>query len=296
MPLVPMTELLEAAQRGGYAVGYFEAWDTYSIEAVLEAAEIESAPVILGFGCLLVDQMWLERGGIEILGEAGRAVASRSRVPVALLLNEVHTLEQARRGIDAGFNAVMLHTDDEHAVADLVRIAHARGVTVEGELGTLPDGDAVGEIDMSHATLTQPHRASAYVAATGVDCLAVSFGNVHTLENGMADVDLALLGSIRDEVDLPLVVHGGTGFPSGSIRGAIEGGAAKFNVGTALKRGYLQELGTTLTTIPPTASPHDLVGSHGSSDFQAVAMRSVVGIVRALIHAYGASGREESHR
>jgi len=64
MPLVPFTDLLNDARQGGYAVGYFEAWDSYSLEAVLEAAELECSPVILGFGCLLLDQAWLDNGGI----------------------------------------------------------------------------------------------------------------------------------------------------------------------------------------------------------------------------------------
>ena len=128
--LAPLTELLSAARSGGYAVGYFEAWDSYSLEAVLEAAELERSPVILGFGCLLLDQAWLENGGIEIFGSIGRVVAARSRVPVSLLLNEAHTLEHAVRGIDAGFNAVMLATSETETVASLTRIAHARGVAV----------------------------------------------------------------------------------------------------------------------------------------------------------------------
>ena len=91
MALVPLTDLLADARAGGYAVGYFEAWDGYSLDAVLDAAEAERAPVVLGFGCLLADQDWLDAGGIESLAGLGRAAAERSRVPVSLLLNEAHT-------------------------------------------------------------------------------------------------------------------------------------------------------------------------------------------------------------
>ena len=110
MPLVAMTELFQRAREGRYAVGYFEAWDTYSLEAVLEAAEAESSPVILGFGCMMADRDWLDNGGVEVLGAIGRTVVERARVPVALLLNEAHTLDQTLRGIESGFNAVMLDT------------------------------------------------------------------------------------------------------------------------------------------------------------------------------------------
>jgi len=122
--LEPMTEILERAREGGYAVGYFEAWDSYSLEAVVEAAEAERAPVILGFGCLLLEQEWLEDGGIETLGCIGSHAAARARVPVSLLLNEAQRLEHALRGIDAGFNAVMLCTDDVDVTVRLVQRAH----------------------------------------------------------------------------------------------------------------------------------------------------------------------------
>ena len=291
MPLVPFIDLLNDAQRGGYAVGYFEAWDSYSLEAVLEAAHLEHSPVILGFGCLLLDQAWLENGGIEIFGSLGRVVAGRSQVPVSLLLNEAHTLEHAVRGIDAGFTAVMLATSDAETIAALTRIAHARDVAVEAELGSLPDGNPEGEIDQSHASLTDPDLAAAFVRATHVDALAVSIGNVHTLEGNMAQVDLDRLAEIQRTVGVPLVIHGGTGFPAGAVPAAIARGVAKFNVGTTLKRTLLEELSAGLRGLPEGASPHDLVGSHKSSDLLEVAKHRLVQKLRSLMRLYGSAGR-----
>ena len=264
MTLVPLPDLLSAARAGGYAVGYFEAWDGYSLEAVVRAAELERSTAVIGFGCLLIDQGWLDRGGIESLGAIGRVAAERSRVPVSLLLNEAHTLEHALRGIDAGFNAVMLCTSEVEPIAELARVAHARGVAVEGELGALPDGDSRGRVDESHAALTTPSAAAAFVEATAVDALAVSIGNVHTLEGRLAPVDLELLGEIHRAVEVPLVVHGGTAFPPEAVPGAIERGVAKFNVGTVLKRTFLDglESGRSPRRIRRSSSPHDLVGSH----------------------------------
>jgi fructose/tagatose bisphosphate aldolase len=291
MPLTPLTELLADARAGGYAIGYFEAWDSYSLEAVVEAAEAEQAPVVLGFGCLLVDQPWLDAGGIETLGCLGRHVAERTSVPVSLLLNEAHTLEHGLRGIDAGFNAVMLCTSDTETVAELVSAAHERGVAVEGELGTLPDASPDGAIDAAAAELTDPEAAAAFVAATGVDCLAVSFGNVHTLEGGAAPVDLDHLAAIRRRVDLPLVVHGGTSFPPSAVAGAIAQGVAKFNVGTLLKRTFIEGLTAAVASASVGASPHDLVGSHRSADLLAAAKPGLVEVVRRLIRLYGLDRR-----
>jgi fructose-bisphosphate aldolase class II len=291
VPLVPLPDLLARARSDGYAVGYFEAWDGYSLEAVLEAAERERSPVIVGFGCLLVDHGWLDRGGIEILGLTGRTRAERSSVPLALILNEAASFDHALRGIEAGFNAVMLVSDDRDTTAELVGAARRRGVAVEAELGRLPDGDSRGRIDSSHSSLTDPAEAAAFVAATGVDALAVSIGNVHTLEGATATVDLERLAAIRQATDVPLVMHGSSGFPADAVPAAIARGVAKFNVGTVLKRAFLEGLDGARGAAPVEASPHDLVGSHREPDLARRASESVVERVRALMHLYGSAGR-----
>jgi fructose-bisphosphate aldolase class II len=291
VPLVPFTDLLAGARDGGYAVGYFEAWDGYSLDAVIRAAELERSPAIVGFGCLLVDQEWLDRGGIEVLALTGRLAAERSKASVALLLNEAHTLEHGLRGIEAGFGAVMLCTSDVEANTELVRAAHVRGAAVEGELGALPDGDRHGAIDDSHASLTDPEAAAAFVAATGIDALAVSIGNVHTLEGGVAEVDLVRLDAIRRAVDVPLVAHGGSSFPEAAVPAAIERGIAKFNVGTVLKRSYLDGLRANVSS---DLSPHDLVGSHREPDLALRALEPTIECVRALMRLYGSSGMAAS--
>jgi ketose-bisphosphate aldolase len=294
MPLVPVPQLLSDARSGEYAVGYFEAWDSYSLEAVVDAAEAERAPVILGFGCLLVDRRWLDDGGIETLGCLGARAAECAHVPVSLILNEAHTLEHARRGIDAGFNAVMLCEASLDTVAQLVQVAHDSGAAVEGELGRLPEGDSSGRIDRSHARMTDPDEAASYLAATGVDALAVSFGNVHTLEGGLARVDLDRLEAICQRVDVPLAVHGGTGFPANAVQGAIERGVAKFNVGTALKRAYIEGLRSAIAKTPAEVSPHELIGSHRPSDVHSSGKNALTEVVRRLIRLYGGSNRAPS--
>lgn len=296
MPLVPMTTLLAEARRGGYAVGYFEAWDSYSLEAVVEAAEAERAPVILGFGCMMVDRTWLDEGGLEVLGCVGRAVAARARVPAALLLNETRTYEQAVRGIDAGFNAVMMDTRAEEddgaleSVSRLVEVAHARGVAVEGEVGSLPDAVG-GEIHHAAASLTDPEQAAAFVERTGVDCLAVSIGNVHLLERGFAPVDLDLLAAVRRRVSVPLAIHGGSSFPPDAVRPAVANGVAKFNVGTVLKRAFLDGVRGATARLAADVDVHDVLGSHTEGDLLVAGKARMRATVRELIALYGGSGR-----
>ena len=290
MPLAPLTTLLADARAHGYALGYFEAWDGYSLEAVVEAAEAERAPVIIGAGCLLGHQPWFDAGGIELLGALGGEVARQARVPVALLLNETHTLEQSLRGLDAGFNAVMLHTGSVDAVAQLVSAAHARGAAVEGELGNLPDATH-GTIDYSAAGLTDPEQAAAFVEATGVDCLAVSVGNVHLLTHGSATIDLDRLRAVHERVPVPLVIHGGTGFPPDAIAPAIAAGVAKFNVGTVLRSAYLRGLAGALAHLPDEPDVHAAIGSHGPADVLEAGKPALVETVRNVIRQYGGSGR-----
>jgi len=296
MPLVPMAELFERARREGYALGYFEAWDLYSLETALEAAEAEASPVILGFGCMMADRDWLDWGGIETLGAMGRVVAERARVPVAMLLNETHTLEQALRGIESGFNAVMLDTSawawDEAVaqVGELTRVAHARGVAVEGELGRLPDF-IEGGVDDSQASLTNPEQAAAFVAQTGVDCLAVSIGNVHLLTTQYAPVDLEHLEAISRRVSTPLVIHGGTSFPPDAVRRAIAAGVTKFNVGTVLKRAFFEGMRQSVQTQPEATDVHLILGSHKAEDVMNAGKARMRGKIQELMRVYGSSGR-----
>ena len=294
--IVPLPHLLAKAQEGGYALGYFEAWDSYSLEAVIEAAEAENAPVILGFGCMMVSETWLDEGGIEILGNIGYALAERTRLPVALLLNEAQTYQQCLTGIQVGFNAVMLDSSTwpvEAAieqVRELVKTAHARYVAVEAELGHLPDATGVG-IDDSQAFLTDPEEAALFVERTGIDCLAVSIGNVHLLTRGSAQIDLTRLAAIHEQTSVPLVVHGGTGFPPGAIPAAIRYGVAKFNVGTSLKQAFFAGIRKLVLSTGSSANVHDILGSHREQDFLLAGKKAMQMKVQAFLQLYGSSGR-----
>jgi fructose-bisphosphate aldolase class II len=291
-----MVSLLERARSGGYAVGYFEAWDSYSLEAVCEAAEEEAAPVILGFGGMMADRRWLDAGGVESLGALGRVLAERAGVPTCLLFNEAQTPQQARRGIEAGFNALMLDTSAwewEAAVAGvaaLVREAHPCGVAVEAEVGRLPDATTAG-IDASGASLTDPERAAEFVAASGADCLAVSIGNVHLLTGREATVDLQRLAAIHRAVPVPLVIHGGTSFPAGAVAEAVACGVAKFNVGTILKRRFLDGVRAAVAGWGAEVDVHRVLGSHREGDVLAVGKAAMKRVVKARLHQYGSCGR-----
>ena len=229
------------------------------------------------------------------MGAIGSHYAHQSTVPVSLLLNEAQTLSQVVLGIEAGFYAVMLDTSAweweaaVRTVAELAQIAHARDVTVEAELGRLPDATATG-IDDSTAHLTDPDLAEQFVALTGTDCLAVSIGNVHLLTAHYAPIDPLHLEKIHAKVSVPLVIHGGTSFPPDAIPHAVAHGVAKFNVGTTLKKAYLEGVQNALESSK-NLSVHDLLGSHKPADLCEAGKQAMKERVRSLIRLYGSAGK-----
>jgi fructose-bisphosphate aldolase class II len=293
MSIVTMPELLGRALRHKYAIGYFEGWDPYSLEAVLETAEECASPTILGFGGAVADQVWLDRHGVEELSVLAHCLAERARVPAAILFNEAHTFGQILRGLRAGCNAVMLDTShlplDENLAwtRKMVEVAHPLGAAVEAELGHLADASDASV----QAVGTNPQEAARFVEQSGVDALAVSIGNVHILADGEASVDLDLLEHIHRAVPVPLVIHGGTGFPESAIQAAIERGVAKFNVGTRLKQAYLDGVREAITALPGRPNIHSVVGSRDEGDVFGHGKARVKAEIRAFMQRYGSVGQ-----
>ena len=294
MSIVKLDELLARALKGKYAVGYFESWDQYSLEGAMEAAEESNSPAILGFGGAVTDPNWLDGSGIEELAALTVTLAERSKVPTAVLFNEALTIEQIQRGLRTGCNAVMLDSsyypfeENVSVTKKVVEMAHAQGAAVEAELGHLPD--AAG-IDQHNRLTTDPDQAADFVTRTGVDALAISIGNVHSLSEGEASVDLDLVEQIHQCVPVPLVIHGGTGFPQKAIRQVIERGVAKFNYGTRLKQLFLEGLRSSIEPLPETFVIHDYIGSRSQMDVMACGKAMMKDDIIKMIRLYGSAGK-----
>jgi ketose-bisphosphate aldolase len=292
MALVPLSKLLTDAAARGYAVGYFEAWDMYSLEAVVQAAEAERSPVVLGFGGAMKSPPWLDRFGIEPLGAYGRAIAERAAVPAALILNEVFDWTQAERGANAGFNVVMVHTchfpfgNNLEITRKVVGVAHPLGVEVQAELGRLPN---FGEDDPGERT--DPAQARDFVAATGIDCLAVSVGNVHLRTEGSAEIDWDRLKAIRAAVDVPLVIHGGSGLAAETVARLISEGVTLFHVGTVMKRWFWEATRKMVIDYNAPFSYQAAVGSRRFEDFLLPGRILVERVVGDLMRLYGSAGK-----
>jgi fructose/tagatose bisphosphate aldolase len=294
MPLEAAVELLSHAQRHRYAVGYFESWDVASLEGVVDAAEQSRAPVILGFnGEFLANPERDPAVRLEWYAALGRAAAESAKVPCAVMFNECPADAWVRRAALLGFNLVMLA--DAHAepadlasrIADLTKACHSRGVAVEAELGVLPFGG--GGHAGGNGSLTDPDGAAAFVRETGVDMLAVSAGNVHILLDGRRDLDLNHLAAIRQKVDVPLVLHGGSGIAADSLAKAVPLGIAKVNYGTYLKQRCLAAIHRAFPD--GGANPHDALGGGGGGDLLVVTRQAVRQAVLDRIGLLGCCGR-----
>lgn len=291
MPLIPMHELLADATQRGYAVGYFEAWDLYSLEAVKEAAEEMNSPAILGFGGVMMNQEWIESGGMRALGEMGRVVATNTKVPTVYLLNEVLSFDHITQGLVSGFNAVMLDTshipfeENISITRRVVDTARRFDADVEGECDPLPDASGyMGEHGGSR--MTDPEDASRFVEETGICALSISIGNEHIKTDGKSSTDFELLSRINQKVSVPLVLHGGTGFADADVPRAIELGVAKFNIGSIMKKLYLESVCEIMISLPDKPDFQELVGSHKYGDFLQIAKQRVKAEVKRRIAVY----------
>jgi fructose/tagatose bisphosphate aldolase len=223
------------------------------------------------------------------------AALRESSAPVSLILNETDDLAQIKEGIGQGFNAVMVENNAlapdayQRLVKEVVRLAHAKGVSVEAQVGHLPNGWDAGH---GSGEITDPKEAPRFVAETGVDALGVSIGNVHIMTEGKASVDLTVLRRIREATDIPLVIHGGTGFPPEQARDAISFGVSKFNFGTTLKQVYLAAVREKLAQYAEPMNPHPFLGKGGEKDILVAGREAVKKRVKELIETYGfAAGR-----
>jgi ketose-bisphosphate aldolase len=292
MSVTSMGALLRRAVSGGYAIGYFESWDQYAMEAVMEAAEKAESAAILGFGAAVSNQEWLMRCGVKDLTTLARRMAERSSVPTAVLFNEVRTLDQVVVGLDCGCNAVMLDTshlpygENIDTTCRVVEAARRYGADVEAELGHLPTA-----IDPeAHAALTDPTQAAEFVATTGVDALAVSIGNTHLVLEGAVGVDLEHLAALRRAVSVPLVLHGGSGLSEETVRSAVSHGVAKFNIGTRIKRIFMEGVRAGLPAPEGVTDIHPYVGSHDATDFMICGKNALSAEIGRLIRLYGSAG------
>lgn len=234
MKFAPMKEILRLAEERGVAYGAFVTVSYETALAAIEAGSEMDIPVIFITGTDCCDLM----GGFEGTVETVKRAAQNSKVLVALHLDHCRTYEECVAAIQAGYSSVMIDGSSlpfEENIAltkKVVDYAHGVGVTVEGELGKLvgEEGDLI--VRGPEAAQTDPMEAKEFVERTGVDCLAVSIGTQHGQYTAAPKLNIERLKAINAVVDVPLVLHGGSGTPTAQVQEAIHNGIRKINVAT----------------------------------------------------------------
>ncbi len=232
MALVNMKDMLEDAKRHKYAVGAFNVLNIESLQGILEAAVELKSPVIINIAEVHFDYV-----DMEAMAPVVQRAAQLAPIPVALHLDHGLSLQTIVRAIRCGFTSVM-YDGSEYPLEENIRrtkqivdICHSVGVTVEAELGQVTGGEGGSkEGTVAEPSLfTDPQEAAIFVEETGVDALAVAIGTVHGLYKGEPKLDFDRLAEIARRVDIPLVLHGGTGVPDEDFKRAIQLGICKVN-------------------------------------------------------------------
>lgn len=235
--LVNMNEILEKAKKEGYGVGFFNAVNVEMARAVIETAEELNAPVIVGTAQVLLPAMSLERVAEYLI-----PMAKKAKVPVCVHYDHGLTFEKCMEALQLGFTSIMYdcstaaYEDNVAQVAEMVKICHAMGATVEGELGHVGDNEGEGKLADPSDYYTDPEMAEDFVRRTGVDALAVAVGNAHGDYKFPPKLDFDRIAEISDRTGTPLVLHGGSGLADEDFRIAVRKGICKVNIFTDIDK------------------------------------------------------------
>lgn len=256
MALVSSTPMLIEARKQGYGVVAFNVHTLEMMQAVVEAAEETRSPLILQTTVGTVKHL-----GIEYITAAARAAAEQATIPIALHLDHCQDYELILKCMRAGYTSVMIDQSMypfERNVAmtqKVVEVARALNVNVEAELGRVGGVEDDLVVDDESATLADPDECARFVELTGVDTLAPAVGTAHGIYKGEPKIDFARIEAIADKVQVPLVLHGGSGIPEDQVRRCLSLGMAKVNVATELKNAYTRSLQQYFQEHPDDLDP-----------------------------------------
>lgn len=235
--LVNMKEILENAREGKYGVGFFNAVNVEMARAVIETAEELNSPVIVGTAEVLLPTMELQRVAEYLI-----PMAKKAKVPVCVHYDHGLTFDKCMEALQLGFTSVMYdcstvpYEENVAAVAEMVKICHAMGATVEGELGHVGDNEGAGRLANPSDYYTDPEMAEDFVKRTGVDALAVAVGNAHGDYKFPPKLDFQRIADISGRTGVPLVLHGGSGLADDDFRTAVREGVCKVNIFTDIDK------------------------------------------------------------
>lgn len=283
MPVVNSRELLKDAQAHGYAVGAFNVENMEMMQAVVAAAEAESAPLMLQ-----TTPSTLRYAGPAVFAAMAQAIAGGVRVPVAIHLDHGDSFDLCRQAAWDGYTSVMIDGSRlplEENIALVRRVVQMAGdvprqPAVEAELGRL--GGKEDSLEVKEDVYTDPGEASRFAEETGIDSLAVAIGTAHGFYKGAPKLDFERLAQLRDAVSVPLVLHGSSGVPDEDVRRAVSLGVCKVNFATELRAAYTEAARQSLSGDPALYDPKKFGGP---------GREAVTKLVRRRIAVCGACGR-----
>jgi len=250
-----LKEVTDKATRLNFTVGAFNMHNLEMLPAMIRAAKDMGSPIIIQTSAGTAEYI-----GYGVIASVCKYLAEYESTEVVLHLDHANNFADIRKAIDAGYSSVMYDgsslnfKENVLRTQEVVAYAHARGVSVEGELGTIggmEDGVVVHEHQKAY---TDPGEVKRFVAETGIDALAVGVGTNHGQYTSKTELNIPLLKKIHEIVDVPLVIHGGTGVKDEDIQQCTNNGVRKFNVGTELLVGWTREAAKLFSQTKDNAS------------------------------------------
>lgn len=281
MPLVPMTEFLPRAKRERFAVGQFNINNLEFTQAITAAGVEEQSPLIFG-----VSEGAMRYIGLDYVVAIAKTAAAKSGLPIALHLDHGSSFDVVMRCIQAGFSSVMFDgsqypfEENVRLTKEVVRAAHAVGVSVEGELGTIGGVEDDVHVDESEAALAKPDEAIRFYEETGVDALAIAVGTAHGLYKGEPKIRFDIIEEVSRAIDVPIVLHGGSGVSDEAIQRAISLGVGKINVNTESQVACTNTVRTLLNENESMIDPRKYLGP---------ARDAIQEVVQAKMRLFGSS-------
>lgn len=279
---VTLKQLLADAEKNNYTVLAPNVFNLESLIAVVEAAEAENAPVIIAIG----ESRIKDRNLQHYLPMVAKDMARRTSVPVGINLDHGKTFSALVLAMQKEFSSVMIdasmcpYEENVSRTKEIVKIAHTLGISVEAEIGHVGEGEDYTEKGVKDG-LTEPEMAKRFAEETEVDALAVAIGTAHGVYKGVPKLDFERLAEIKKVVDIPLVLHGGSGTGMENLVRASELGIRKLNINTELLAAARDQVKTDLEENP--AIDYSVLLQHGKS--------AVVKRLREYMQALHSSGK-----
>ena len=301
MTIVAFNDLMVQAERGGYAVGYFECWNLESLLAVADAAEATRSPVLLGFSGLTLPHPARTRNDpLSAYAALGLEVCRAISVPTGLVFNECPHFFRVLEAVAMGYGMVMFSDESlsleeqTSRVQQVAEAAHQTGAAVEGEALSLPglSGELL-EIP-EQIPLSEVQTARDFVEQTGVDAFAVNLGQLHLHGRQEVRLDLELLWELRAAVEVPLVLHGASSVYRQDLVEAIQLGIRKINVGSVLKQAYFESLRAACEGVREAYNPYAVIGSGQSGDVLMAGRVALQNKVEGFMQLFGSAGKADT--